>query len=71
MILKLKDIHKKYGKLKLRTYPTFDFKKHVYYSALLRLIHFYSQLCLYNKAEIKQIITKELSWRDYGGKHYE
>jgi len=68
----LKDIHKKYGKLKLKTYPTFDFKKHVYYSALLRLIPIsILNYVPYNKAEIKQIITKELSWRDYGGKHYE
>jgi hypothetical protein len=25
----------------------------------------------YNKKEIKEIIKKELDWRDYGGKHYE
>ena len=68
----VKDIHNKYGKLKLKTYPTFDFKKHVYYSALLRLVPIsILNYVPYNKAEIKQIITKELSWRDYGGKHYE
>ena len=68
----LKDIHKKYGRLKLKTYPTFDFKKHVYYSALLRLVPIsILNYVPYNKAEIKKIITEELSWRDYGGKHYE
>ena len=25
----------------------------------------------YNKQEVKEIIKTELSWRDYGGKHYE
>jgi hypothetical protein len=25
----------------------------------------------YNKAEVKEFITRELGWRDYGGKHYE
>mgnify|MGYP003513724308 FL=1 len=25
----------------------------------------------YNKQEVKEIIKKELDWRDYGGKHYE
>ena len=25
----------------------------------------------YNKAEVKQLIQRELDWRDYGGKHYE
>jgi N-acetyl sugar amidotransferase len=68
----LKDIHNKYGKVKLKTYPTFDFKKYVYYSALLKL----SPISIlnyvpYNKKEIKEIIKKELDWRDYGGKHYE
>jgi N-acetyl sugar amidotransferase len=68
----LKDIHDHYGKIKLKTYPTFDFKKFVYYSTVLRLnpvsilnyVH-------YDKKEVKEIIKKELDWRDYGGKHYE
>ena len=25
----------------------------------------------YNKAEAKELLIKELGWRDYGGKHYE
>ncbi len=68
----LKDIHNRYGKVKLKTYPTFDFKKHVYYSALLKLVPIsILNYVPYNKAEIKQVIAKELDWRDYGGKHYE
>ncbi len=68
----LKDIHSKYGNLKLKTYPTFNFKKYVYYSAILKL----SPISIlnyvpYNKKEIKELIKKELDWRDYGGKHYE
>jgi len=68
----LKDIHDKFGKQKLKTYPTFDFKKHVYYSAILRLnpISILNYVP-YNKKEIKEVIKKELGWRDYGGKHYE
>lgn len=68
----LKDIHYKYGKVKLKTYPNFGFKKYVYYSAVLKL----SPVSIlnyvpYNKAEVKEIIKKELNWKDYGGKHYE
>ncbi len=68
----LKDIHSRYGKIKLKTYPSFDFKKYVYYSAILKLspvsiLNYIS----YNKKQVKEIITKELDWRDYGGKHYE
>jgi N-acetyl sugar amidotransferase len=68
----LKDIHNRYGKVKLKTYPTLDFKKYVYYSGLLKLnpISILNYVP-YNKKEIKELITKELSWRDYGGKHYE
>jgi N-acetyl sugar amidotransferase len=68
----LRDIHNQYGKVKLKTYPTFDFKKYIYYSALLRLTPIsILNYVPYNKREIKEFIKKELDWRDYGGKHYE
>ena len=68
----LKDIHQQYGKLKLKTYPSFDFKKYVYYSAVLQLTPVsILNYVPYNKKDIKAFITKELNWRDYGGKHYE
>jgi N-acetyl sugar amidotransferase len=68
----LRDIHRQFGKKKLKTYPTFDFKKHVYYSAFLKLTPIsVLNYVPYNKQEIKEIIKKELDWRDYGGKHYE
>ena len=68
----LKDIHSKYGKRKLQTYPYFDFKKAVYYNNILKLnpISILNYVP-YNKKEVKEIIGKELGWRDYGGKHYE
>ena len=68
----LKDIHSRYGKKKLNTYPYFDFRKSVYYNAVLRLnpISILNYVP-YNKKEVKEIIQRELGWRDYGGKHYE
>jgi N-acetyl sugar amidotransferase len=68
----LKDIHDQFGKRTLKTYPTFDFKKYVYYSAMLQLkpISILNYVP-YNKKNVKEIITRELNWRDYGGKHYE
>jgi N-acetyl sugar amidotransferase len=68
----LKDIHDRYGKIKLKTYPGFNFKKFLYYSVVLKL----SPISIlnyipYNKKEIKEFIARELDWRDYGGKHYE
>ena len=68
----LEDIHDQYGKIKLKTYPTFDFAKYVYYSAVLKLTPVsILNYVPYDKAQVKEIIKKELDWRDYGGKHYE
>lgn len=68
----LKDIHRRFGKKKLKTYPTLDFKKYVYYSAILRLTPIsILNYVPYNKQAVKELIQKELGWRDYGGKHYE
>ena len=68
----LKDIHSKYGKLPLITYPTFNFGKQVYYSAMLKLnpVSVLNYIP-YNKEEAKALLQKELGWRDYGGKHHE
>ena len=68
----LKDIHSRFGKKKIKTYPSLDFKKYVYYSSVLRLIPIsILNYVPYNKKEVKELIQKELGWRDYGGKHYE
>ncbi len=68
----LKDIHGRYGKKPLKTYPTFNFRKHVYYSAILKLrpVSVLNYLD-YNKEAAKTLLQQELGWRDYGGKHYE
>jgi N-acetyl sugar amidotransferase len=68
----LKDIHSRYGKRKIKTFPTLPFWKFIYFNAVLRL-QLISVLNYmdYNKKEVKNIITNELNWRDYGGKHYE
>ena len=68
----LKDIHRKFGKIKLNSYPLISpinrriqAKKNQFQSwALLNYID-------YNKEGAKKLITEKLDWRDYGGKHYE
>jgi hypothetical protein len=68
----LKDIHNHFGKLRLKTYPTFDFKKYVFYSAVLKLTPIsILNYVNYNKNEVVDLIKRELEWRDYGGKHHE
>jgi N-acetyl sugar amidotransferase len=68
----IKDIHAKFGSLKLRTYPLFTGKEK---RMCIRLKGIQSVSPLnymdYNKAAVKNEIIQELGWRDYGGKHYE
>ena len=70
--LNLKDIHQQYGSVKLKSYPTLPFWRYIYYTGALKLVPIsILNLVEYNKAEVKQLITDKLGWRDYGGKHYE
>ena len=68
----IKAIHKQFGKVKLKTYPslsTFDYVDYL----LIRGIRWVPILNYINfvKSDAKKILIDELGWRDYGGKHYE
>ena len=65
-------IHKKYGTLKLRTFPFMDMRVKRYYQQIkgVRAVSLIDYI-QYNKKEIKDLIASEFEWRDYGGKHYE
>lgn len=69
----LRAIQKQFGKVPLRDYPTLGFWKRYLYYPLLKHIKVFRILNYlpYNKAAVKELITRELDWRDYGGKHYE
>jgi N-acetyl sugar amidotransferase len=67
----VKAINELFGEQPLKTFPLLSswLKFRVEYNniesvSLLNLMD-------YNKKEVKALITKELGWRDYGGKHYE
>jgi N-acetyl sugar amidotransferase len=66
-------IHKEFGTVELKSYPTTNlFQKMVYYPRIKRiksvmLLNYIN----YDKNESKRILERELDWRDYGGKHYE
>lgn len=69
----IKDIYRKFGSRKpIKTFPHVSFLKKLFYHWFLRLesIQVLNYIP-YNKKEAKDIITRELGWRDYGGKHYE
>jgi N-acetyl sugar amidotransferase len=72
-LIHIKDIHSKFGTVKLKTYPTINYyEKMLYYPYVLGLkVIRPLEYIPYNKAEVKEFLKKELGWRDYGGKHYE
>lgn len=66
------DIHRQFGELKLKTFPIFNTAKKKYYLNFKKLT-FISPLnwAPYNKEEVKRIISEEIGWVNYGGKHHE
>ena len=70
--LNIHSIHKKFGKVKLKSYPKLSYFKRYYLTVIykvkwLPILNYVS----YNKADVKNLMIKELGWRDYGGKHFE
>lgn len=68
----LKAIHRRFGSMPLRTFPTISIGAYLYYVFVkkIRQIPFLNYID-FNKDEAKRLLERELGWRDYGGKHYE
>lgn len=65
-------IHKKFGKLQLKTFPTFSIWQLAWHLLRKNLVYFpILNYVNYNKKEAKEFLKKEFGWQDYGGKHYE
>lgn len=71
-VLNIKSIHKKFGAITMKTYPTMGYFKRIYFLKIKK-IKAVSLLDLmeYNKDKAKNTIIQEMGWRDYGGKHFE
>lgn len=71
----IKDIIRKFGSKSLqsiRTFPFLDYKTKKYCTHVLKMeVVTPLNLLEYNYNQVKEEITRELGWRDYGGKHYE
>ncbi len=69
----LKAVQKRFGTVKLKTYPVMGLvKRNLWYPEVRRI----QTVALLNYmpyvyADAKRVIADELGWRDYGGKHYE
>jgi N-acetyl sugar amidotransferase len=68
----IRNIQKRFGTKRLKTFPHRTFLIDCYYNNIKRIewIDFLDYFN-YDKDKAKQIIIKELEWRDYGGKHHE
>lgn len=69
----LKDINKRFGNKKLKSYPFCGmFKKKIWYRYFrgIRIIWPLNYID-YNKANATKILEKELGWKSYENKHYE
>lgn len=68
----IKSIHKKYGKLPMKTYPLMTFWKFIKWTTLYQIKKirplWYIQ---YSKEEAKVFLEKEFDWKYYGGHHLE
>jgi len=71
-LLNIRDIHKRFGSIPMKTFPQMGYFKKAYYVQLkkikvLPLLNYVE----YDKEKAKKIIIEKLDWKDYGGKHTE
>lgn len=68
----VKDVHYRFGRKKLLTYPHFSLP-YLLYANIFRGVRTVSILNYidYDKAEAMRVLTEELGWQYYGGKHHE
>lgn len=68
-----KDIHKKFGKRPLKTYPTCGILRYrLLYRYVYGLQRFYPlDYVVYDKAEAERFLHKKYGWMKYENKHYE
>jgi N-acetyl sugar amidotransferase len=65
-------IHKKYGKIKMKTYPNMTFYQFmkwilIYRQKFIRPLWYMN----YSKEDAKEILARETGWKYYGGHHLE
>lgn len=67
----LNAIHDRFGSRKLKKFPVFGYQHGIYYLLKgVRTVYLLNSVP-YSKRMAMEVLEKELSWRYYGGKHYE
>ncbi|EAY29764.1 N-acetyl sugar amidotransferase [Microscilla marina] len=68
----IKSVHKKFGKIKMKTFPNMDFKSFMKWILVKRIKKirpfWYIQ---YSKEDARAFLEKEFDWQYYGGHHLE
>jgi hypothetical protein len=65
-------VHKKFGKVKLKTYPNYTLFSLFYYGFVRRIISIYPFYYLdYNKNKAREFLKEKYNWEYYGGHHHE
>lgn len=68
----LKGIHKKYGSLELKTFPRMSIIRKFWYKKIRRIRQVsILDLIDYQKEHAMQLLTEEVNWKPYDGKHHE
>ena len=68
----IRAIHRRFGSVRLKTLPRISLFG-LFHALCIRRVKLIPLLNYtdYNKTEAKELLQRELGWRDYGGKHYE
>ncbi len=68
----IRAIQKRYGKLKIRSFPTMGPWKRLFFQVtnIIQAVYILNYL-QYDKQQAMETLERELGWKYYGGKHYE
>jgi len=65
-------LHRRYGKVSLKTFPNYTISSLFYFGAIRKIKSIYPFYFLdYNKNEAQQFLTGTYGWEYYGGHHFE
>ena len=66
------EIHKRFGKLPMQTYPLMTFNRFLFWSSFAKIKKIRPYWYIdYNKEDARKLLEKEYGWEYYGGHHLE
>jgi N-acetyl sugar amidotransferase len=68
----LRSIHKKFGSIKIKKFPFFDYKMEIYYKFVRNIrVAYILNYISYSKDGAIHELQEHVGWKNYGGKHHE